>query len=299
MNKDITLLVLAAGMGSRFGGLKQIEPVGPSGEFIIDYAVYDALQAGFTKIVFLIKEENYNVFKETIGARVEPHIKVEYAFQKNDNLPKGYNIPTDRTKPFGTGHAVYCAKDKINEKFAIISADDFFGTEAFKLAADFANKSDDFCVIGYKIGGTLSDKGAVKRGVCMEENGYLTAVIESKAERVDNIVKCEPLNGTPPYEIELDHPVSMLMFGLTPMIFQELEQQMNEFFEKNKEDLSTCEFLLPDVLDRMIKENKIKIKVLPTTAHWYGITYKEDLESVRNALEEMVNNGEYPNRLWQ
>lgn len=298
MNKDITLLVLAAGMGSRFGGLKQIEPVGPSGEFMIDYSVYDAIKAGFTKIVFLIKEENYEVFKETIGARVEPHIKVEYAFQKNDNLPAGYDIPKDRTKPFGTGHAVYCAKDNIHEKFAIISADDFFGAEAFQLAADFANESDDFCVIGYKIGGTLSDKGAVKRGVCMEKDGYLTDVIESKAERVGDIVKCEPLNGSTPYEIGLEHPVSMLMFGLTPAIFDEIELQMNEFFANNKDDLSTCEFLLPDVLDRMIKEEKVKIKVLPTSAKWFGATYREDLDNIKNSIKELVAEGAYKEDLW-
>ena len=298
MNQDITLLVLAAGMGSRFGGLKQIEPIGPSGEFMIDYSVYDAIKAGFTKIVFLIKEENYDIFKETIGARVEPHIQVEYAFQKNDNLPAGYNVPADRTKPFGTGHAVYCAKDKINEKFAIISADDFFGADAFNLAANFAKESDDFCVIGYKIGVTLSDKGAVKRGVCMEKDGYLTDVIESKAERVGDVVKCEPLSGAEPYEIGLDHPVSMLMFGLTPMIFDELELQMNEFFEKNKDDLSTCEFLLPDVLDRMIKEEKVKIKVLPTSAKWFGATYREDLDNIKKSINELVAEGAYKEDLW-
>ncbi len=298
MNKDITLLVLAAGMGSRFGGLKQIEPVGPSGEFMIDYSVYDAIKAGFTKIVFLIKEENYEVFKETIGARVEPHIKVEYAFQKNDNLPTGYDIPKDRTKPFGTGHAVYCAKDNIHEKFAIISADDFFGAESFQLAANFAKESDDFCVIGYKIGGTLSDKGAVKRGVCMEKDGYLTDVIESKAERIGDVVKCEPLNGNASYEIGLDHPVSMLMFGLTPAIFDEIELQMNEFFASNKDDLSTCEFLLPDVLDRMIKEEKVKIKVLPTSAKWFGATYREDLDNIKNSIKELVAEGVYKEDLW-
>lgn len=298
MNQNLTLLVLAAGMGSRFGGLKQIEPIGPSGEFMIDYSVYDAIKAGFNKIVFLIKEENYEVFKETIGARVEPRIKVEYAFQKNDNIPAGYNVPEDRVKPFGTGHAIYCAKDKINEKFAIISADDFFGADAFQQAADFAKESDDFCVIGYKIGGTLSEQGTVKRGVCMEKDGYLTDVIESKATKVGDIVKCEPLSGAEPYEIGLDHPVSMLMFGLTPVIFEELEKQMNEFFEANKDDLSTCEFLFPDVLSRMIKEDKIRIKVLPTSAKWFGATYREDLDNIKNSIRELIAEGAYKEDLW-
>ena len=303
MNKDLTLVILAAGMGSRFGGLKQIEPIGPNGEFIIDYSIYDAKKAGFNKIVFIIKEENYEIFKETIGCRVEPYIKVEYVFQNNDNLPKGFNYQKDRTKPYGTGHAILCAKDKVNENFVIISADDFFGYDAFKQAADFLNSSKDFCVIGYKIGETLSEKGTVKRGVCMENEGYLTAVIESKVTKVGNLVHCEPLDGSEAYNIKLDHPVSMLMFGLTPIIFEELEKEIVTFFENNKDNMDTCEFLLPDVLDEMIKEGKIKIKVLPTTAKWLGVTYKEDTENVKESIKKLVKtednpDGVYPNHLW-
>ena len=303
MNKDLTLVILAAGMGSRFGGLKQIEPIGPNGEFIIDYSIYDAKKAGFNKIVFIIKEENYEIFKKTIGCRVEPYIKVEYVFQNNDNLPKGFNYRKDRTKPYGTGHAILCAKDKVNENFVIISADDFFGYDAFKQAADFLNSSKDFCVIGYKIGETLSEKGTVKRGVCMENEGYLTAVIESKVTKVGNLVHCEPLDGSEAYNIKLDHPVSMLMFGLTPIIFEELEKEIVTFFENNKDNMDTCEFLLPDVLDEMIKEGKIKIKVLPTTAKWLGVTYKEDTENVKESIKKLVKtednpDGVYPNHLW-
>ena len=303
MNKDLTLVILAAGMGSRFGGLKQIEPIGPNGEFIIDYSIYDAKKAGFNKIVFIIKEENYEIFKKTIGCRVEPYIKVEYVFQNNDNLPKGFNYQKDRTKPYGTGHAILCAKDKVNENFVIISADDFFGYDAFKQAADFLNSSKDFCVIGYKIGETLSEKGTVKRGVCMENEGYLTAVIESKVTKVGNLVHCEPLDGSEAYNIKLDHPVSMLMFGLTPIIFEELEKEIVTFFENNKDNMDTCEFLLPDVLDKMIKEGKIKIKVLPTTAKWLGVTYKEDTENVKESIKKLVKtednpDGVYPNHLW-
>ncbi len=303
MNKDLTLVILAAGMGSRFGGLKQIEPIGPNGEFIIDYSIYDAKKAGFNKIVFIIKEENYEIFKETIGCRVEPYIKVEYVFQNNDNLPKGFNYQKDRTKPYGTGHAILCAKDKVNENFVIISADDFFGYDAFKQAADFLNSNKDFCVIGYKIGETLSEKGTVKRGVCMENEGYLTAVIESKVTKVGNLVHCEPLDGSEAYNIKLDHPVSMLMFGLTPIIFEELEKEIVTFFENNKDNMDTCEFLLPDVLDEMIKEGKIKIKVLPTTAKWLGVTYKEDTENVKESIKKLVKtednpDGVYPNHLW-
>ena len=299
MNKDITLVILAAGMGSRFGGLKQIEPMGPNNEFIIDYSVFDAIKAGFTKIVFIIKEENYEIFKETIGSRVEPHIKVEYCFQKNDNLPEGCNLPEDRVKPLGTAHAILCAKENVNENFAIISADDFFGYDAFKQAGDFLKENTDFCVIGYKIGETLSEQGTVKRGVCMEKDGYLTDVIESKATKEGDIVHCEPLDGSAPYDIKLDNPVSMLMFGLTPILFDEIEKEFVKFFEDNKDNLDKCEFLLPDVLDEMIKSNKIKIKVLPTSAKWLGVTYKEDVDKVREQLKELHDEGKYPQQLWK
>lgn len=292
------LLILAAGMGSRFGGLKQIEPMGPNGEFIIDYSIYDAIKSGFDKVVFLIKEENYEIFKETIGSRVEPHINVEYCFQKNDNLPSNVEVPESRVKPFGTAHAILCCKDKIDENFAIISADDFYGRDAFEKAADYLSKNDDFCVIGYKIGETLSDKGSVKRGVCMEENGYLTKVIESKVQKEGNHVVCEPLNGSKPFNVELDHPVSMIMFGLTPKVFTAIEEQMKEFFD-NDVDLETCEFLMPDVLDKMIERKQANIKVIDTTAKWFGVTYKEDVDNFKKILTKKINNGEYPNNLWK
>lgn len=292
------LLILAAGMGSRFGGLKQIEPMGPNGEFIIDYSIYDAIKAGFNKVVFLIKEENYEIFKETIGSRVEPHIKVEYCFQKNDNLPSNVKVPETRVKPFGTAHAILCCKDNIDENFAIISADDFYGRDAFEKAAEYLSKNDDFCVVGYKIGETLSDKGTVKRGVCMEENGYLTKVIESKVEKQGDYVKCEPLNGSKPFNVELDHPVSMIMFGLTPKVFNAIEEQMIEFFNKDV-DLETCEFLMPDVLDKMIERKQANIKVLNTNAKWFGVTYKEDVDNFKKMLTKKINNGEYPSNLWK
>ncbi len=295
MNNDITLLILAAGMGSRFGGLKQIEPIGPNGEFLIDYSIYDAIKAGFNKVVFLIKEENYEIFKETVGSRVEPYINVEYCFQKNDNLP--IKVPETRVKPFGTAHAILCCRDKINENFAIISSDDFYGRDAFINVANYLSNSDDFCVVGYKIGETLSDKGAVKRGVCMEENGYLTKVIESKVERKDNHVVCEPLNGNESFNVELDHPVSMILFGLTPKVFNAIEEQMIEYFDGNI-DLETAEFLIPDVLDKMIERGQANIKVLDTSSKWFGVTYREDLENVKNTLAEMIGTGEYPNNLW-
>ena len=298
MNNDITLLILAAGMGSRFGGLKQIEPMGPNGEFLIDYSIYDAIKAGFNKVVFLIKEENYDIFKETVGSRVEPYINVEYCFQKNDNLPSNVVVPETRVKPFGTAHAILCCKDKINENFAIISSDDFYGRDAFKTAADYLLNNDDFCVVGYKIGETLSDKGAVKRGVCMEQDGYLTKVIESKVEKQNDHVVCEPLNGSEPFNVELDHPVSMILFGLTPKVFSAIEEQMIEYFNGDI-DLETAEFLMPDVLDKMIERHQANIKVLETTSKWFGVTYREDLDNVKQMIKKKINDGEYPNNLWK
>ena len=296
MNTDLTLLILAAGMGSRFGGLKQIEPIGPNGEFMIDYSIYDAIKAGFNKVVFLIKEENYEIFKETIGSRVEPYVKVEYCFQKNDNLP--IEVPETRVKPFGTAHAVLCCKDKINENFAIISSDDFYCRDAFLKAANYLKENDDFCVVGYKIGETLSDKGAVKRGVCMEENGYLTKVIESKVQKYEDYVVCEPLNGDKSFNVRLDHPVSMILFGLTPKVFAAINEQMIEYFNGNI-DLETAEFLMPDVLDKMIAKGQTNIKVLETSSKWFGVTYREDLENVKQTLLKMIEKNEYPINLWQ
>lgn len=308
MNNYLTLLILAGGMGSRFGGLKQIEPMGPNGEFLIDYSIYDAKRAGFNKIVFLIKEENYEIFKETIGSRIEQsqanldendpnRITIEYCFQKNDNVPNGIVIPKDRMKPLGTAHAIYCCKDVIKEKFAIISADDFYGYDAFEKAANFLKTNDDFCVVGYKVGETLSDKGSVKRGICMEENGYLTKVIESKVYRENDNVVCEPLSGQESFSVSLSHPVSMLMFGFTPIIFDNIEKQMIDYFNSGV-DLETAEHLIPDVLDKMISNNQVNIKVLNTVAKWFGVTYREDLEFVREILNDMIDKGVYPNDLW-
>ena len=285
MNKDLTLVILAAGMGSRFGGLKQIEPIGPNGEFLIDYTINDAKNAGFNKVVFVIKEENYDIFKNTIGKRVEPIINVEYVFQSNENLPSNVEVPKDRKKPFGTAHALLCAKDKVHEPFLLASADDYFGKETFKLAADYMRENDGFSVICFKIGETLSETGSVKRGVCMEKDGYLLDVIESKVEKVGDYVHAEPLDGREAYDIELDHPVSMLMFGLTPRIFDVMEKGIIEFFEKNKDDLDTCEYLLPDVLSKMIQEDGEKIKVIKTPSKWLGMTYKEDVENIKGELK--------------
>ena len=304
MKKDITLVILAAGMGSRFGGLKQIEPMGASDEFIIDYSVYDAIKAGFNKIVFLIKRENYDLFKETIGARVEPHIKVEYAFQELNNLPIGYELPSDRTKPLGTAHAVLCCKDVVNEPFAMINADDFYGRDAFIKAYDFLvntdSNSNNYGMIGYMVSNTLTENGSVKRGVCeVDENDYLKSIIESKVERINNVIVAKPLDGRGEFNVDDNATVSMNFLLFTPSIFKHIEDRFPIFLEENKDNLLTSEYLIPDVLEKLIQENKVTTKVINTTASWYGVTYKEDTPSVRSAIKNLVDNGEYNYNLWK
>lgn len=303
MNKDITLVILAAGMGSRFGGLKQIEPLGPNGEFIIDYSVYDAIKAGFNKIIFLKKEENYEVFKETIGKRVEPHIKVEYCFQKNDNLPAGYTVPKDRVKPLGTAHAVLCCKEKVHEPFIIINADDFYGRDAFEKGAEFLKNLKDtipypYGMIAYHVKNTITENGAVKRGVCEVDGDQLLKITESQVERVDGKIIATPLNGTPSFEVGEDATVSMNMLLFTPSIFKYIEDHFAEFLDANKDNIDKCEYLIPDILFSAIRDNYATAKVIKTTATWYGVTYKEDANSVREALKKLVEEKEYPNKLW-
>lgn len=305
MNKDITLVILAAGMGSRFGGLKQITPLGPNDEFIIDYSVYDAIKAGFTKIVFLIKEENYDVFKGTIGARVEPHIPVEYCFQKNDNLPKGYSVPADRVKPLGTAHAILCCQSKVHEPFMIINADDFYGRDAFLKGAEFLKSIEDkkpypYGLVGYLVKNTITENGKVKRGVCKIRCGNLKEIIESSIGREsDNKIMATPLDESiKEFEVAEDDTVSMNMLCFTPSIFDYIEDHFKEFFDQNQDNLEKCEYLIPDVLFEAIKEKYATCKVLSTTATWYGVTYKEDADGVKKALKELVDSGEYPNHLW-
>ena len=300
MEKDLTLVIMAAGMGSRFGGLKQIEPVGPNGEFIIDYSIYDAVRAGFNKVVFIIKEENYEIFKETIGKRVEKQIKVEYAFQRQTDIPEGYD-PGDRTKPWGTSHAILSAKNNVNGNFIIINADDFYGRDSYERAAKFFSEDHpgEYAIIGYKIKNTLTENGAVKRGVCKEKDGYLTMLIESSVENKDGHVIASPLDGREPFEIDPEDPVSMNMFCFRDDIFKYLQDHLVEFFEKNKADLSKCEYLIPDTVFNMMNEGLIKVEVIPTTAKWQGITYKEDKERLVNDIANLIKEGEYPQSLWK
>lgn len=303
MNKDITLVILAAGMGSRFGGLKQIEPMGPNGEFIIDYSVYDAIKAGFTKIVFLIKEENYDIFKETIGARVEPHINVEYCFQKNDNLPAGYELPAARVKPLGTAHAILCCKNNVHEPFMIINADDFYGRDAFMQGAKFLKELKDerpypYGMVGYLVKNTITENGSVKRGVCEVSGDDLVKLTESTVERIDGKIIASPLSGQPAFEVQEDDTVSMNMLLFTPSIFEYIEDGFPAFLDASKDNLEKCEYLIPDVLFDAIEDKYATCKALKTTATWYGVTYREDMDSVKASIKNLVDTNEYPNHLW-
>jgi len=298
-----TLLILAAGMGSRFGGLKQIEGMGPNGEFIIDYSIYDAKKAGFNKVVFIIKEENYDIFKETIGKRVEPHIETEYVFQKNDNLPLEYQeLLKNRIKPLGTAHAIFCAKDKINEPFAIINADDFYGYDAYEKASNYLDKvsKNHYGLVAYRLGNTLTPNGSAKRGVCeVTENKELITLTESKVTLKGDVVEVEPLEKLDKFTTSKDTIASMNFLLFTPDLFDILESRMKTFLDNNKSNLESCEFLIPIVLNELVEEKSKVVDVLETTSKWYGVTYKEDKDMVVNAILNLVNTGVYPNNLWK
>ncbi len=301
--KDLTLVIMAAGMGSRFGGLKQIEPMGPNGEFLIDYSIYDAIKCGFKKIVFVIKKENYEIFKETVGKRCEGKIKVDYAFQTLEDIPKGYSIPSDRVKPLGTAQAIYAARDLVDGCFAVINSDDFYGREAYSLMSEFLrNIKDDgkkhFCNVCYQVGKTMTENGSVKRGVVKSNNGYLTNLVESAISLENGDIVARPLDGSEEFKISSTTLVSMNMLGFSKDIFDYIEKLFPLFLEKNKDNLTSCEFLIPDVMASAIEEGYADVKVIPTKAVWHGVTYKEDTQEVKEAILKMISEKEYPNKLW-
>lgn len=303
MKKDITLVVLAGGMGSRFGGLKQIEPMGPNGEFIIDYSIYDAVKAGFNKVVFVIKEENYEVFKTTIGKRVEPHVKVEYCFQKNDNVDDKYKNFKHRKKPLGTAHAIICCEGKINEDFAIINADDFYGRDAYVkayqfLSAEHSGDKENYGLIAYLVKNTITENGSVKRGICEVEDNKLLKLTESKVERVNDKIIATPLDGEAPFIVSENTPVSMNMLLFNPSIFEYLNKEFPKFLEENKNDYESSEYLIPNALFDSIKDNFSTVDVIKTTAEWHGVTYREDADDVKKAIRDLIARGEYNNNLW-
>ncbi len=300
------LVILAAGMGSRFGGLKQIESIDEYGNFIIDYSIYDAKQAGFDKVIFVIKEENFAIFKETVGKRVEKHIAVEYVFQKFEFVPTGVVLPTERVKPLGTAQAILCCKDVVSDRFVIINSDDYYGTDAFVVAANFlrslkVNSKNVYGNVGYMAKNTITDNGSVNRGVIyFDENKELVKLIESKIEKKNNELYATPLADRPTTkQIDEDTLVSMNMFTFTKDIMGYLEEKYIEFFNDNKNNLMTCEYMIPTVVSELIKEGKVSCQVLSTTSVWYGVTYKEDKEYVVSSIKTLVDEGKYPQGIWK
>ena len=303
MKKDKTLLIMAAGLGTRFGGFKQLEKIGPHDEYIIDYSIYDAIKSGFTKVVFIIKEEIYDKFKETIGSRIEPFIKVEYVFQNMDYIPTKYkNIVKKRTKPLGTAYAIYCAKDKIDEPFAVINADDFYGRDAFFKAYNYLNNIiyNHYGIITYKINNTLSPHGETKRGICeISSDNKLLKITESRVVKRKNKILAAPLNTNIANQIDEDTKVSMNLLLFSPDIFKIIGEELDLFLSLHQKNLADLEFGIPDILDLCLRKNIKTIDAIETTSTWYGITYKEDITTVKPAVKELTEEGIYPQPLWK
>jgi hypothetical protein len=295
-----TLLVLAAGMGSRYGGLKQIDPVGPGGETIIDYSIYDALRAGFGKVVFVIRHDIEKAFRETVGARFERRAPVEYVFQELDNLPEGFSVPAGRTKPWGTGQAVLMAADVIREPFAAINADDFYGADSFGvLGGHLSSGTSDFAMIGFTLRNTLSEHGSVARGECrLGPDGYLTGVTElTKIEKDGNAAKYTDAAGKV-HPLTGNEPVSMNMWGFNPALFPHLREEFVRFL-KTRADDPKSELYIPTVVNALVAAKQARCKLLKTRSAWFGVTYREDRPMVVEGIQKLVKAGEYPEKLWK
>lgn len=296
----MTLVILAAGMGSRYGGLKQLDPITENGEFIIDFSVYDAIKAGFDKVIFIIKKENYELFKSTIGDRVSPFIKVEYAFQELDNLPEGFSVPEGRTKPWGTTHALLCCNGMLNENFAVINADDFYGREAFVEIYDFLSKTSGtaYGMAGYTLKNTLTENGTVSRGVCVtDKNGFLVD-IDERTKICEKDGKVKFFEGDTWHEVDGNSNVSLNFWAFTPDIFDYLSESFNEFLKKEGDQLKS-ECYIPVTIKEALAKGKATVKVVPTDSLWYGVTYIEDKPYVVEKINAMITSGKYPNGLWK
>ena len=304
-----SLVIMAAGIGSRFGGgIKQLEPVGMHGEIIMDYSIHDAIEAGFNKIIFIIRKDIEEAFREVIGERIEAickqlNVEIDYAFQAIDDLPKGVKLPKDRTKPWGTGQAVLACKGLIKEPFAVINADDYYGKESFFILHDFLEeytpeKPTDFCAAGFILKNTLSENGGVTRGVCqVNENGYLTGIDETKnIVKVGDKAAVQKEDGQEP--IDENSHVSMNMWGLTPEFVETLEKGFKEFFEKPDVDVLKGEYLLPIYIDELLQKGEVTVKVLETQDKWFGVTYKEDKDSVVESFKKLIEEGVYKEKLF-
>lgn len=279
MDKKTTLVVMAAGMGSRFGGLKQIAPVGPNGEIILDFSVYDAVKAGFDKTVFIIRRDIEKDFREIAGRRIEKMTDVDYVFQDMDYLPDGFSVPGGRTKPWGTGHAVFCCENMVDTPFALINADDYYGQKSYKILHDNLVAKDETCMVGFSLGNTITENGTVSRGVCDVQDGILKSVVEH--------TDLDKNSGIP-----LDTIVSMNMWGLLPSVFQSVREDFVKFLGNLSNPMKE-EFYIPFVVDNMIRTKGEKVRVLETDEKWYGVTYKEDKDTVVDAMKKFVEDGYY------
>lgn len=296
------LIIMAAGLGSRFGGLKQLEPI-YNNHCIIDYSIFDAKQAGFDHFIFIIKQDFYNEFKLKIGNRLEKYINIDYAFQSNDNIPPYFNIPNERLKPFGTGHAILCAKDYIKSDFAVINADDFYGKSSFFAASNFLKNDkniNSYALIGYEAIKTISGQSPVKRGICIYKNSKLFDIIESSIKIENQNLIATPLQShQKPFMVSNNQLVSMNFFVFKKSFLDFLEFYFIRFLNENKKDLSSCEFFLPTIVSNLIKDNKfINVNILKTDSSWFGITYKSDLSFVQSFIQDLIKQKIYPKILW-
>jgi hypothetical protein len=303
--QNLTLVVLAAGIGSRYGGLKQMDPMGPSGEIIIDYSVYDALRAGFNKVVFVISKAIEDAFRERIGRTIEKQVETAYVFQRIDDVPPGFVIPEGRKKPWGTAHATLTSRSEVNEPFSVINADDFYGRTAYQSVADYLRATvgtrsiPDYCMMGYRVGNTLTEHGTVARAECrVDQNGYLITAIER--------TKIAPSDGGAQYtedgehwiQMPADAMVSMNVWGFTPAVYEDLATEFPRFLEANKANIEKAEFYIPNFVTELIHTGRARVKVLPTHEKWYGVTYADDKPQVKAALQALVDAGVYPAQLW-
>ena len=306
--KRPVLVVMAAGMGSRYGGLKQIDPVGSHGEAILDYSLYDAYEAGFRTAVIIIKEAIKKDFMEMVDTRLQKcPMEIRYAYQEIDKIPEGFDIPAERTKPWGTSHAVLCARNEIDgAPFAVINADDYYGKSAYQEIYQYLCHAEDgefykFCMVGYQLGNTVTDNGSVARGICTtDDNGYLTNVVErTKIEKYSGGIHFTEDDGATWTDVAADTPVSMNMWGFTPVFLQEIENRFPEFLSVDvPKNPAKAEFFLPRTVSELLSENKAKVKVLESADKWYGVTYADDKPIVVAALQEMTREGKYPDGLW-
>lgn len=294
-----TLLVMAAGMGSRYGGLKQIDPVGPSGETLMDYSIYDAMRAGFGKLVFVIRKDIEQAFREKVGARFERRIAVKYVFQELEDLPAGFSVPDGRTKPWGTTQAVLAAENAIGEPFAVINADDFYGAESYRvLGGHLQSGSEDYAMVGFVLRNTLSDFGSVARGVCrVSADGYLEKIEElTNIERDGDGAKNTAPDGTV-RKLSGEEPVSMNYWGFTPRIFPQLREVFHRFLERSGTDLK-AESYVPTAVGELISRDEARVKVLRSRDPWFGVTYREDRPRVVESIRRLIESGAYPGALW-